>query len=323
MLLLDHVSFQYSAFLPLQALSTAETTFMTNELIFNLYKYAFKAFSQVTEDQWELDKYANEVVEAYFQLGVPEVSAEAVVILITWVYITHHLEDVVSKCKLAGENPTRTIDLNTPIDQAAAMWVGVRDDGMSPNGYLMYSLAESARSKFNFSSVNRDILNLFTKVKNDYILNDRCQTDPDGWLRLRLEKNRIISKMTIPLVQNLIIHMVNDDVRYAQLYSFALNPLISGCSQNTFEFITDNVIKNQYDPVKGDSLVTAVQSMYSCLGISCREVGEYNVRGALPECEDPIELQSLAGFNPQDDVRHVSEICIDKNYLICCEIRFD
>ena len=145
-------------------------------------------------------------------------------------------------------------------------------------------------------------------VKNFFVHNDRCSVDPDAWLNLRLEKNRIISKMTIPLVQNLFHYAVEGDLFRITLFALALNPLISGCSQNTFMYLKENLLEKPYNLIIKNQLIANVQSMYSCLGISCREVGEYNVRGAVPECEDPIDVQPLADFDLQVDLLQVSEI---------------
>ena len=279
---------------------------MMNEWTFNIFRNAYNEFTD-TDGKFDgsiLEQYADAVVKDLLDVDQKPVAAESVVVVTVWMAITHYLEVAVVGCKDSDEGGI-DVAINA-LDKAVALWVGERESDGS-RGHLMYGLSEEMSEVFG-TTTNSDILELMSSAKDGYLLNGRCSTDSTAWLFFRKHKNEIISKMTIPLVQNFINHIFEGGDKFVELYSLTVGPLISACSKNTYEFFLDNAVKDDYDSQMNFVFVEYLQRSYSCLGMTCEDVGEYS-KGSVPTCTDRTKTLSLTGYDASTNIWLVSSLC--------------
>eukprot|EP00957_Ditylum_brightwellii_P062915 4774084-Ditylum_brightwellii.AAC.1 len=123
-------------------------------------------------------------------------------------------------------------------------------------------------------------------INDDIIEMNLCSLDnEDSYNNFRWKVNSIISYMNVPLVQNLIRHLLDgSDRNFMEMYALAILPQIRLCNPGAFEHMTTafvGKIEKVDNPIDD---VNLLQSVYSCLGITCEMVGEF--RGRHDGCVD-------------------------------------
>jgi len=277
---------------------------MINERTYNLYRHFFHSLAGPDSmfDDENIDYYADAIVKDFFDLNQIDLAVEAMKIMHIWITITHYLEKTIFFCKESVTEESMMLGAFS-LDTALALWTGTINES-HPFGNLWYEMTEKIREKFERSVVNRDLIKLISKARADYFLNNHCVDDQDAWLRLRVLKNEIISKMTIPMIQYFIDYLANNSSDFVKLYTVTIAPLLSGCSQTSKDFLMQNAIFEEYDLGMRDDFIRHLQSVYTCLGITCEDVGNY--KSFDLKCTDEPEIQEMVGFLPYVDVREVS-----------------
>ena len=272
--------------------------------LYNTYRYAFTFLSSKANfDDEPMSEFADSIVNDLFQEGKLNEALTASVVMNVFMEISHNLYNVVRSCG-DGENDLRS------LDKAAAYYIGKgQEEGENGSGYMMYHIAENGGYWFDQDEgetmVNTAIINHFHYLKNDVLTKNLCSATNED-LRLttyesvRRAVNNIISKMTIPLIQNLIYNMDTTGNRYmVELYAIALIPQFVACSSDDYQTLLQKFIMTKYtDKTKSefDGIVQILQRNYECLGIKCADVGAYKT-DVVPICVDGF-MGDYAGFKP-------------------------
>jgi len=207
------------------------------------------------------------------------------------------------------------------IDEAAAYWIGDNQAATgSSQGHLLYALTESIGSQFEEipegaeSEINTQIIDLLNQAKNHIAISRGCTTSSDSHLKLKGLTDKLISLMAVPLLRNLLFHLSTDDPVMVQVYAVAVLPLFSACSRSTYLELKSMLIDHVMLEVnQKEYIYSKIQSMYSCLGLTCDLVG-FMSRDISSQCDDSSDLQSLAGYKyaaDQDTMNIASHMDID------------
>jgi hypothetical protein len=294
----------------LKSFSTLAPTEMADEPLFNFYRYALRDEQGQFLGQ-DVGLYADSIVNEAFDNTNPSsqtIGAEAVVIFNVWMYLVHELYQTLGQCKNKAIVDTDGIH---SIDEAAAYWIGDGQvTGDSEQGHLLYALAEHMGEKFGLdengqSRTNTNILRLFNQAKLELSLPTACSDNPDTFPRLSQIVNRIVSWMTVPLVQGLVSNLFENDKDRVKMYARAVLPMVAGCSASTYASLSEKLFAEDYNVVEVNDIIARLQTTYECLGFTCEDVGNHEL-DSTKSCIDPDVLSPLAGYVPQSDVRSVS-----------------
>jgi len=301
----------------LAGLSLKSAKDMKGEPLFNLFLYALKDSEGKFLGQ-PVEFYADTLVRLSFLDASGDdatVPAETAVALNLWMYIVHELFQTLRNCK---NSRIADIDGVHSIDEAVAYWIGDGQATGSTNGHLMYSMAEEMAPLFDQdgkgqSKVNTQILRLFNQAKLELAFPEACTENPDTYVRVRQVVYKIVSQMAIPLIQNLVHSLKKNDRVRVKLYAHSIVPLTVGCSPSTFTYLKEKLMVGTYNAVEVSTIIERLESTYSCLGLSCDDIGTYQADSAST-CSQETEL-SLAGYAPKTDVRKHAEIDLDIRWI--------
>jgi hypothetical protein len=196
-------------------------------------------------------------------------------------YIIRELEDAIDHCEAKDEEP----DENS-IDEGVAFYTGSLEGtavGGSADGVLMHALADKRCINFKTcgekgdmstgtAKVNLEIFRLFNQMKESAVGGDCAKA--------RTEKEKIVNQLFVPLIQGTL--------RYAQIRStdeadaedeaegvaFALSvlPMVHACKDSAATTIYENM-KPGSTNVDYKAVKSSFESVYSCLQITCADVG--------------------------------------------------
>lgn len=298
---------------------------MSQDLPYNIFKYALQDNYGYYKGS-PVEQYADTFVENAFDNTItPSLAVEAIVALNIWMAVIHELYDQVNQCRKEAILVTGARRLEQsygplPVDIAAAYYIGDgQQTGSSQSGHMLYRLAEEAGERFGQDStgngeaeINTKVLSQFNKIKGEIAFADACTAESNTVANLRILVDKTTSYMTVPLIQTLIHAMKQNDPYHVQLYALSVIPLIAGCNEATYAYLRSTLIDNDYDPSKFNDILPKIQGSYSCLGISCGDVGAYK-GDVVPECQDPSDdnIVSLAGYLPMSNVFEQSQIDLD------------
>ena len=302
----------------LQSFSTDATLQMSNEPVFNVFQYALQGGGSTTNSarylaNSDMRLYADNIVEAAFSSTNSKsktVPAEAAVALNLWMYLVHQLYATLQGCE---DRSIKDEDGIHSIDIAVAYYIGDGQvAGNSQTGHLLYALAEKMGEYFGMGGTgqtrtNTNILRLFSEAKNELSLPNACSASGTTFNKLSLTINKIISQMTIPLIQGLIQNLRVNDRDRVKVYGTAFVPMVAACNATAFSYLRDKVMNLNYNVVEIDAIIETVRSTYPCLRLQCDDIGVYvsDVTDTAPPCQDPDLLTPLAGYKPSTDVREV------------------
>ena len=287
---------------------------MLSDPVFNLYRYALQ-----DSDDGTVETYAHNLVMSLFEEVQTSTStsdrtlpAEAAVALNLWGYIIHKLQTAVNVCSARGSLVGQ--DGVHLLDEVAAYWIGAEQKtGDSKTGYTMYNLAERSGRDFGQlgteqSRVNRNVLKLLKEASMQVTFENGCSGNAFVANNLRLSVHKIISQMTVPLIQNLIQNLISNDRGRVRIYSHAFIPLIAGCKESTYKYLKEKLLSplHQYHASETQAIIEKIQESYSCLGLRCSDVGALSTNEVL--CADRDKHQGIAGYKPTMDVREVSAV---------------
>lgn len=303
----------------LASLSLEAPTEMIEDSMFNFFRHGFLSLGEVTGgaglglfDDKAVGEYANTLALDLIELGKSDLVADSALVMNVWMYVVHSLYDVSRACQRSDASSTSGMQI--ALDAAAALWIGVgQDEGDNASGNMLYNMAETAGSRFGQdvgeTLINTLIIAEFDKIKLA-IGTGTCAT-PEGYEDVRLIVRNLIGLMTVPLVQN-VIHFIMEPASTTnsdnvELYALSFAPRIEACMPDAFQNVLDMfVLTNAVEGLQ-EAGVALVQSVYTCLEVTCDLVGNYR-SGEVPVCSDPSDGESLmiAGYDLSIDAYPVS-----------------
>ncbi len=300
----------------LSKFSTEDTTKMIGEPVFNLYRYtlsdvpAFKDNSSLYADTITTSIFNNAGV---FSSDEKTLAAESAVALNLWGIIVHKLYYTTRLCESDSFNTASDAIRN--IDEAVAYWIGsTQAKGDSGKGHLLYRLTEEGGELFGTefhdgqAKANRAVLSLFKEFALQLSFHGACYSGSNTFVisQLRYLANKLVNRMTIPLIQHLIYNLKQNHHGRVKVYSHAFIPLVAACDTSLFQYLKEKLILNTYQVLEVDEIIQRIQSTYRCLDLKCKDIGHIN---GYPKCEDRDGLQymySLGDYTTLTDVNEVS-----------------
>ena len=242
-----------------------------------------------------------------------------------WMYVLHELEDAIGDCydgDIYANDGTPTGGAPHAWDEGWAFYAGSQvaataADSVTDDGTLIWELAEKRGSDFNTqhstgpATVNVNLLAEFIAGR-DLIINAKC-TEAEPII------DNIITQMSIPLIQGTLKYAYSSDPAsgsycasdagktamsasddcvkaWAEGWAFAAGilPRINECSAAAATTIKTNLDITATEPVKDGyaAVLAAMESTYTCLGITAADVGTY--KGIPAPASDSATAPALA-----------------------------
>lgn len=295
--------------------SLEDTEDMMDEPLLNLYMYALQDESGLFMGK-EARLYADSIVSDSFnvkELEAKTLASEAAVALNVWMSLAHVLQKTLKDCK---DGRMVNDDGIHYIDEAVAYWIGDGQiSGDSERGHLLYALAEEMGENFQMDvpgqvRTNINILRLFHQAKIELSFPDACVSDPNTYKSIYHIVNKIVSQMTIPLIQGLIHNLRQNDPARVKVYAYAVIPLLAPCSPASFSFLKNKLIHESFNVIEVEPIIDRILQTLPCLGLECADIGVHRSE-IQPICSDPSVLSPLAGYKPESDVREFAQFDLD------------
>lgn len=206
--------------------------------------------------------------------------------MIIAMYAIRQMEDAVVECIRGLEKDEETNDPGYALDQAVAYYTGSLEGtsmAKSSNGVLMYNLADKRCTNFKtcgeeadldstVSNVNRRVFKLFKSMQQDLVTSD-C-------MEVKKKKDEIVALMTIPLIQGTLKYAYYkefnvatvEDALEGNVFAQSVLPYIYACNEDAAKTILENMDARKTD-ADYKAVKLAFESVYSCLKITCQDVG--------------------------------------------------
>ena len=296
----------------LKQLSTNAENQFGNSPYYNIYKAGFELLGTEEErdttglfDGESVEVYANTVVNDLFQLDVTHIEAEAALVMNVAMAFLGSLWKMLDACNV---NDVEKATL--ALDEAAAYWVGAEQvKGDAQTGFFFYSAAQFVGAKFNQVEgdsevfANEGVLGTLVSLQSQ-IYDGKCG-ETSGYSSLRREVKRLVGYLNRVLVQMLIYRVqsiTEEDTDFVELYSLSILPQIAACNPDVYYDLVDYTIEQNVTPETQSDVIRSLQSVYSCLHITCADIGAYE-GSVVPQCNDlTTDYPSIAGYQPQNDV---------------------
>ena len=284
--------------LTISTMSTRADSDMSDERYMNMFESWLSRVSSLKTSDGKAESYGSQIVSDIFdELDSyygdnrdVKLASEAIILVIVSMEVWHLLAQAVHACENISDGSID--DVASAMDKAAMLYIGMDQSfGSNSTGYSFYRLAEytadffGTRSLDGQSNVNRDIINAFDNIKQDYLMSGYCASDPTTAMNeLMVQAEYIINKMKATMIQGFFMYAVNGDKDYAELYALQISPLLSECDANLAQSVLDDYVINKNDIETKQ--VYDIGAQYSCLGISCEDVGALKSDKNFPECID-------------------------------------
>lgn len=198
-------------------------------------------------------------------------------------YVIRELEDYVVTCQAGC---TVDCDPDNSLDEAVAFYTGSLEgtstDGTG-KGVLFYTLANKRCNNFKTcgengdsiegtAKVNMNIFKAFNKMKEDNAAKN-CDA-------VKASKEEIVRQMMVPLIQGTLRYAYLTQTAFEKKgeiegasFAAAVLPWIHSCDKGSAETIYNNMKTGQAGTAKLSDVKQAFENTYSCLGITCADVG--------------------------------------------------
>lgn len=259
-----------------------------------IFRHAFLVLGKDNEGEQDgmfdgkaIEVYGDTIVNDLFQLDIPDIETEAAVVMNVWMAAVNAVFKALASCR--AENKDEGL---AALDVAAALWIGEgQAEGDNERGHLLYNLAENAGERFDQDNgeaeANTQVLSHLVQLQTG-LLGDQCDS-VSSYATMRETGKQLIRAMTVPLVQNLIHHTMNLDNEggsdKVELYALGIIPRVAACDPSAYHDELDLDVLRDLSVDGQSGSIEALQRAYSCLGISCADVGSY-LGGTVPECDD-------------------------------------
>jgi hypothetical protein len=285
----------------------------TPNYLFHLY-----GLSDSSKDTTKLQAnalYADAFVRSALTAG-KEIAETAALVLNVWMYATYALYHGFDTCqkRVLADNPDQFTMAGGGMDELIGLWIGSAQQPASNVGFGLYAFSERAGTFFGTGSeaeesdVNANIKSLYQQGASILSITDACSAnEPETPELLWSIVHQIIGQMHIPLMQMLIKSILDRDEQATSMYALAVVPQIAQCRPSVFKRLNEDLLAGSPQFSKADRILSDLQTIYSCLGFTCAEIGEYkSTNGESPTCST-VELSlPMALYQPTTDVHPVS-----------------
>ena len=293
--------------LTLNLVSTLDKGSATPSYLYHLYGLSNRktAEDKLSAQALYGDNFARSAIEGNNQAG------DAILALNVWMYATHVLYKGVDTChKLTkADNPEIFTLGGGGMDEFIALWIGHGTAAGTLEGHGLYSLTQLAGDLFGKNSpeaaANTALKALYQEGSAILSFPNACardddRTPPQLWLLVQ----RMISQMTIPLMQLLIDALVEEEADRVKLYALALVPQVAQCRPSVYKRLKEELLGNTITFSRTQDILADLQQAYDCFGFTCADIGAYKV-DQLEECTDFPVNYPLAEYAPTTRVHEV------------------
>merc|ERR1719313_1551146 len=311
-----------NAYRTLAGFSTAAEKKMTGQEYFDIYKAYFGPGDYAHQRVMAaLDKTG--ICSACDEKARVQIAKKTSAYMNVWMYVIREFEDAIEDCK-AG-----CIDCNDdPVhawDEGVAFYTGSLEgvDG-SGSGKMLHALADKRCKNYNTcsaknggSAVNEALFELFELGKSR-LQQGKCDD-------VKPLKKTIVELMSVPLVQGALRYafkmsfLQGGSKEYAEgaAFSAAILPRVAHCNADSAKIIADNMNIDSATPMAAgfEAVKAAFENTYTCLGITCAQVGGLIESGTtyyegFSPCKTSYEL--IAGYEPGSDVTQHNMLDLDQ-----------
>lgn len=265
---------------------TADTTKLANQA-----KYA--------------DNYVRSAISSKYDAG------EAILALIVWMYATHLLYKGIDTChKLTLADEPEAFDLGGGgMDEFIALWIGNGGDASVDGGNSLYTLTQYAAKLFGTTNpdaaVNMELSALYQEGSAILSFPNACTNGDDrAFPQLWTVMQRMISQMTVPLMQLLIDALFTEDPERVKLYALAVVPQTVQCRPSVYKRLKEELLGASVAFNRKAEILVDLEEVYNCLGFTCADIGSY-MQDQIPQCADKEASYPLAEYVPISDVYSV------------------
>lgn len=250
----------------LASFSTLAAQYMSNDPMFNIYKYALYDDGELEAQDFV---YADDVVlEALTNGNDSKLGAEATVVLNVWMMIAHRLHAAVQICAEGDASEEY-------IDAAVALWIGKgQGEGKYDNGFMMYTIGQSSAKFYGYpegeAPVNTKLMTLFVEAQT---VAKSCPATPEAFVVLRSMVNEIIRTLTKPLLLSLFFHMVKNSKNMVELYAVAVVPQCATCNTKASKTLQEALFVG-YDKATSltEEIFDHLATFMRCQRLSCDDI---------------------------------------------------
>jgi len=297
---------------------------INNDLTFAFQMYGLSGGKP--EDAANYELFASQYIDKLFDEGNCGPAVLASLELTLWMHVSYVNWDLLRSCSIAADpefdNLAAGVD-NLPgkADQIVAYWVGsLQDAPDGTDGYSLYSKANIAGANFGTnvfsgSRANKNILDAYEVISGILSQEDACTSD---FTKLKTSEALwpalvdISRQMLVPQIQQLIYAMLEENYDGVGIHARIVVPQLSQCRYSNYKFLKEVLLDNPYDSSNFHKTLKALQSSYSCLGLSCRDIGiPHEFNDSSLGCNEYSDVPTLAGYPAGSYVTEESKIDLD------------
>lgn len=251
----------------LASFSRDAATFMSEDPLFNIYKFAFYEEEAFDTDQMGPFSFADDHVQKFFSTSNDtHLAVESAVVLNLWMMISHHLYNAVRACGVKGNTVFH-------IDAAVALWIGKEQgEGSFSEGWLIYSMAQAAAKGFGQEEkealINSQLMDAFNSLKST---SSSCKNDDAAHLKVRSEVHSTIRLLSVPLMQQLFIAIASNDQAKVSLYARSVIPQCAGCHPQIHSELSDFLMEGFSAESIDEKAIENISVFLRCMEMSCED----------------------------------------------------
>jgi hypothetical protein len=285
---------------------TIEAGKSTPNFLYHLYGLADRTTdtSLLANQAKYADNYVRSAISSRHEAG------EAILALIIWMYATHLLYTGIDTCqKLTLADEPEAFKLGGGgMDEFIALWIG-NGGGSGVGRNSLYTLTQYVASLFGTThpeaAANRELKALYQEGSAILSFQNACTKDDDRAVpQLWAVAQRMISQMTVPLMQLLIDALFQEDPERVKLYALAVIPQTVQCRPSTYKRLKEELLGTTVVFSRKAEILVDLQDVYSCLGFSCGDIGSY-MQDQIPACTDKPASFPIAEYVPTSHVQSV------------------
>ncbi len=303
---------------------------MTPPFLFQLYGLSGRSMDANSLSGY--GTYADSYVRSAIQNG-KATAATAALVLNVWMYALDVLYKGAITCqkKMDADNPAQFDVGNAGLDEFIALWIGAGQTHGSHQGFGLYAFAEQADNEFEWINpngeinpdggnqfaecfVNQKLKSLYQEGASLFSMPDVCtKANPYSAKKLWSIINSINTQMYVPLVQMLIISILEQDDEATQMYATAVVPQVAQCRPSIFDRLKEELLEGDINYKRTEIIFADLQQIYACFGISCSDIGvpvqDDSYKYDMPSCvAAAVDDAPLALFQPDTKVQPVRDL---------------
>jgi len=294
---------------------------MTPQYLYHVYGLSGSMESNSSDFQANrsyADKFVRSIISSKLALA-----PEALQALTLWMYGTHLLLQGVDVCfrRSVADDPDAIQGfVGGGMDEFIALWVGNNQISGEINGHSLYSWTEKAAQSFKSTQQqiseealpNLNLKLLYQQGAGILTLQNACTSkNPESVKQLWTVVQQMISQMFVPQLQMLIHALLSEDTNLVRIYATAVVPQIAQCRPSVFKRLKNQLLGERIDFARTPELLKDLESMYSCLGLSCKDVGTYRLGGSSCSSTTVGGGNYLAGYYSRSPVESLARIDLD------------